>query len=128
MYQLKLFQKEEIFEKEKIRKKPSFINEEAGQVYLINEEGTDNYKIGKGEPENRIKGLQTGNPRKLILVYTIKVKKPREVEYLLHSEMYHCQLNGEWFYLIEHEKHRVIEAMEMLALRSEYHINKSLTL
>lgn len=122
MQQLKLFPNGEIFEEEKRRKKPNFTNEEIGQVYLINEEGTKFYKIGRAKSESRVKELQTGNPRKLILVHRIKVKKPGEVEYLLHSEMYHCQIRGEWFFLIEHEKDRTIEAMDMFASRTEFYV------
>lgn len=72
-----------------------------GFVYLIGEEGDDRYvKIGeteKSDPRYRLRELQTGNPRKLILLGYIQCADRITTERNLH--MKHIKLNHlqEWF-------------------------------
>jgi|ERR1035437_338299 hypothetical protein len=69
-------------------------------VYLINKEGTDEYKIGIGvNPEKRIKTLQTGNGETLILVNKFCSNFSTKIEVNLHKKYYSTHKHGEWFYL-----------------------------
>jgi len=58
-----------------------------GYVYLIEDSNNNCYKIGvtKGEPEKRLKKLQTGNPSKLELKYLYECEYPYRLESMLHS-------------------------------------------
>lgn len=76
-------------------------------IYLIHLEGTDIYKIGFSKtPNKRVKGLQTGNPYKLLVVDSYESKRATKIETVLHSRFaahkideneYH--LMGEFFKL-----------------------------
>jgi hypothetical protein len=54
-------------------------------------------KIGwtKGDPETRLRALQTGNPTLLSILGTIECSQ--QVETLTHVRLNHCRLRGEWF-------------------------------
>lgn len=69
-------------------------------VYLINEEGTENYKIGvtKKDINKRIKELQTGNGSRLILSSYFVSDKPYKLESMLHRKYEDRKAEGEWFY------------------------------
>lgn len=72
-----------------------------GYVYLIEDSNNNCYKIGvtKGEPEKRLKKLQTGNPSKLELKYLYECEYPYRLESMLHTHYkYYNELN-EWFSL-----------------------------
>lgn len=74
------------------------------RVYLINQEGTAYYKIGvTSKPvEDRIKGLQTGNPNKLQLVESFETSYGFVLEKTLQRSFgYKRSREGgsEWFEL-----------------------------
>lgn len=72
----------------------------AGYVYLAAEEGDDRFvKIGesKTEPQFRLNGLQTGNPRKLRMIGWIKCDDRLKLEAQLHQKYIHLNVLGEWF-------------------------------
>lgn len=66
-------------------------------VYFIEAIGANRLKIGYtvGEPEKRLKELQTGCPHKLRLVHAIGGEQSDERE--LHAVFAHLRENGEWF-------------------------------
>lgn len=72
-------------------------------VYLMREQNMTYYKVGRAkDPQKRLSDLQTGNPRKLILVCYVEVqdgKKEKEVQEKLKE--YQANLGGgtEWFNL-----------------------------
>lgn len=78
-------------------------------VYLANIENTDIYKIGftKLSPEKRVKGLQTGNPNKIVLINSYKSEIAPSIESVIHNYFKHKKNNpddglkllGEWFIL-----------------------------
>lgn len=74
-------------------------------------------KIGSAASlPNRIKQLQTGNPRKLKAVFVINVEKQSKLirlEKELHEKFKEYRVNGEWFKLDE-------EYIEKLLLREGY--------
>lgn len=72
----------------------------AGYVYCIGEEGHDfAVKIGKSaaHPQSRLAGLQTGNPRKLVLLGFIKSKDRHKAEARLHKRFIKANILQEWF-------------------------------
>lgn len=72
-----------------------------GYVYLIEDCNNNCYKIGvtKGEPEKRLKKLQTGNPSKLELRYLYECEYPYRLESMLHSHYKSYNELNEWFSL-----------------------------
>lgn len=67
-------------------------------VYLINERGTDRYKIGvSSDPERRLSGMQTSNAGVLDLIHTWP--GGLEAEKAVHEEFDDLRLSGEWFAL-----------------------------
>lgn len=67
-------------------------------IYFITE--NDSYvKIGytESDPEGRLAGLQTGNPRKLQIYRVVEGDIGREKA--LHKQFDDLHINGEWFYL-----------------------------
>jgi hypothetical protein len=72
-----------------------------GYVYLIEDSNNNCYKIGvtKGEPEKRLKKLQTGNPSKLELKYLYECEYPYRLESMLHSHYKSYNELNEWFSL-----------------------------
>lgn len=78
---------------------PVLAGQRVGQmmfVYFVGEEANGAVKIGKArDPISRLRGLQTGNPRRLTierLIYGDEV-----VERLLHAYFRPHRLYGEWF-------------------------------
>lgn len=72
-----------------------------GYIYLINESGTDNYKIGltKNQISKRKSQLQTGNSNDLNLIKSFETKYPARLEKLLHMRYANKRGIGEWFIL-----------------------------
>lgn len=72
-----------------------------GFVYLLGEEGDDRYvKIGeteKSDPRYRLRDLQTGNPRKLILLGFIECDDRITTERNLHMKYIRLNHLQEWF-------------------------------
>lgn len=70
----------------------------AGTIYLV--EGGGRFKIGitkATKPTARLRGLQTGSPVKLRLVYSAFVADSVAAESLAHSLLARFRLHGEWF-------------------------------
>lgn len=72
-----------------------------GYVYLIEDSNNNSYKIGvtKGDPEKRLKKLQTGNSSKLEIKYLYKYKYPYRLESMLHRYYKPFHELNEWFSL-----------------------------
>lgn len=73
-------------------------------VYIINAKGTNNYKIGKAmSTEERIKDLQVGAWRKLIIAYSFKFDNDyvHMIENSIHKSLAPCvcEAKNEWFCL-----------------------------
>ena len=74
---------------------------ESGSTYIIKENTTNFYKIGYSSLSGhiRLSGLQTGNPRELILIANIVTTNPKQLEERIHSLLKEKQVRGEWFKL-----------------------------
>lgn len=74
-------------------------------IYLINQQDTELYKIGitKKDPKIRLKELQTGNGNLLVLIKYFVTEFDFKMERALHlcyrSKLY----NSEWFLLTEND-------------------------
>jgi predicted GIY-YIG superfamily endonuclease len=69
-------------------------------VYLINQEGTDLYKIGVTKNlSKRLSALQTSSPVKLVVVKQFNTNYGYKLEKNLHSFFRSNKLEGEWFRL-----------------------------
>lgn len=72
-----------------------------GNVYLLCDANSNLYKIGvtRGDVENRVKKLQTGNGNEIHVVYTIETDYPFAMETMLHSRFFPKKRLNEWFEL-----------------------------
>ena len=72
-----------------------------GYVYLIEDRNNNCFKIGvtKGDPNKRLKKLQTGNPSKLELKYLYECEYPFRLESMLHTHYKSYNELNEWFSL-----------------------------
>jgi hypothetical protein len=72
-----------------------------GGVYFVLDEFSNAMKIGKADVlEERLSGLQTGNPRILKVSHFIKCKSSAHsntIEKKLHKFFEHLHMRGEWF-------------------------------
>jgi hypothetical protein len=69
-----------------------------GFVYYIQEEDTERIKIGWAwDVERRLQTLQCGNSSDLLILKTIKTKKPWDLEFQLHERFSEFKIRGEWF-------------------------------
>lgn len=69
-------------------------------IYFIHETGEDAiFKMGKtaNHPVDRLKQLQTGNPRKLLVYRYIKVDDHSSAEDYLHCKYSEFHIHGEWY-------------------------------
>ena len=67
-------------------------------LYVIS--NGDAFKVGfSKDPKRRLRQLQTGNPKKLQLVYTkeIEVAPVRLIEDIAHKSLKFTKVQGEWF-------------------------------
>ncbi len=66
-------------------------------IYFIQDEASLAIKIGftNGDPEERLKTLQTGCPGKLWLIHTTPGDQAFEKD--LHDRFAQARVNGEWF-------------------------------
>lgn len=73
-------------------------------VYFIHAEGTNKIKIGitTGDPERRMKALQTGSPVPLKLIGHIDESILGMSEMGLHKKFQSVRVHGEWFQLNTH--------------------------
>lgn len=74
--------------------------EKLEEVYCVNQQGTDYYKIGRSySVSSRVTTLQAGNPYPLVVVYTIPSRNAAKLESSLHKRFKNQRLEGEWFLL-----------------------------
>lgn len=71
-----------------------------GYVYLITDEKYVKIGVAKSV-ENRIKTLQTGNPKQLRLIKTIHTYNPYKLETDLHNLFENKRVNNEWFDVLD---------------------------
>lgn len=84
-------------------------------VYLINEVGTCNYKIGKSKNVNsRLDTLQTGNSSALSLVKSFESLNYSLLEKTLHGIFKEKQISREWFKFDKSELLNTIIIMELM--------------
>ena len=86
------------------------------KIYILNEEGTSNYKIGhtKNSIKSRIKGLQTGNSNKIIEIYSFESPFATKIEHSLHFQYSIYNKNGEWFELTENQLDTIKNLIEKM--------------
>jgi hypothetical protein len=74
-------------------------DEELDYLYAIRETGKDGFiKIGiSDQPLERLRGVQTGNPRKLELIGVCPVLDAGKVESSAHETLQDYRQEGEWF-------------------------------
>ena len=82
-------------------------------IYIIGSEEKP-YKIGFSKtPEKRLKELQTGHPKKLLLYYVEEINESeiRYIEKCIHKELKFKKSHGEWFNIeIEESKSEILYA------------------
>lgn len=67
-------------------------------IYVIAESSSGPCKIGYAkDPIKRLAAIQTGNPRKLGIVHTVRVHHARIIEGRIHSSLSDRAMSGEWF-------------------------------
>ena len=70
---------------------------EGGFVYIISD-GCGGFKVGVSvNPEKRLKTMQTGNRKTLILEHYEHKLKPYKVEKVVHQSLAKYRTKGEWF-------------------------------
>uniref|UniRef100_A0A6H1ZYZ5 Bacteriophage T5 Orf172 DNA-binding domain-containing protein n=1 Tax=viral metagenome TaxID=1070528 RepID=A0A6H1ZYZ5_9ZZZZ len=88
------------------------LSREQEKLYFVQQGTRGPVKIGiSKEPEERIKVLQTGNPKKLRLIWTINPKS-KNVENTLHRVFLDERLEGEWFLPSEMLARLILETIE----------------
>jgi hypothetical protein len=94
-------------------------------VYIIKQ--GDYYKIGESDNINkRIKTIQTYSPIKLDLIAYLPCKDKKQAKYIegkLHDKFILLNTSGEWFKLLEHNIHEIINSYKFI-LTKEYDYNK----
>lgn len=91
-----------------------------GIVYLINIDGTNQYKIGMTSRniETRFQELKTGNPN-LILKETYSSENFAKIETILHRQFKFKKIEGEWFQLDEDTANNFIAECDKINSRIE---------
>ena len=85
-------------------------------VYFIGEEPyTGEVKIGRtgGDVRDRLKQLQTGNPRTLVVLGEIKCGNSTCKENELHAKYKDRHVRGEWYTLSTHEIKKLCSGDEL---------------
>lgn len=69
------------------------------KIYIIQQEGTDLYKIGftRKKVSERIQQLQTGSANKLLEVFELETKFAPTIEKAVQRFRTINRMNGEWF-------------------------------
>lgn len=107
-----------------------------GELYFIGEydfkaaQRTDFYKIGivrndgkdNRSSQDRLKEHQTGNPRKLEIVYTFKADAVEAIETNLHYRLARHRVPGEWMKLNARELEAAIAEAESIKDQMSLHI------
>lgn len=85
-------------------------------LYILNQENTDLYKIGytKNNVKERVKQLQTGSPLQLNIIFEYKSKFSNTIEKTLHRFMSHLNVNGEWFFLSQEDLCHIKEQIPLI--------------
>lgn len=87
-------------------------------LYVISESDKGPVKLGFAEhPSKRLRELQTGNPRRLHLAFTLEHDKATAIEAWLQRHLRHCRLIGEWYDLEVATAIAAIEEGQALASR-----------
>lgn len=91
-------------------------------IYLINESGTDNYKIGltKNKTSKRKSQLQTGNSSELNIIKSFETSNPIRLEKLLHMHHANKRLSGEWFNLEPEDVFNFVETCQKYTKTIDY--------
>lgn len=88
-------------------------------VYIAGSKDQDKYKIGQsGDPEERVKWLNTDAPFSLGLIYAVKVRDAGVCEAHLKAEYSGSRIWREWFRLNPAQVAGVIEYMESERLKN----------
>lgn len=100
-------------------------------IYLVQQEGTDLYKIGitKKDPKVRIKELQTGNANPIVLVESYGTRYGYKMEAGVQAHYKMKKVSGEWFMLSEDDVkifYSVCERLEnsFKVLETNLYLNK----
>lgn len=86
-------------EKNKFKQKLNDINE--GYIYIVSDGHFCKIGVANDNVDERIKGLQTGNPNKIILLTSLLCKNPYTIETFLHSLFSTKHIHGEWYDILE---------------------------
>jgi len=78
------------------------------EVYLIHAQN-NTYKIGYGNPRNRLRAFQTGNHQKLDLLK--RCPGGRALEKSFHEKYQEFRIRGEWFSLDPHQVDEIMDEM-----------------
>lgn len=105
-----------------------------GYVYLLGDSLNEGiYKIGvtRGNVENRIKKLQTGNPGNIYIFSKHKTKYPFYIEKVLHFKYYNQNVLNEWFKLdledaLNFEKNCIFEESVIKSMEDNPFLKKML--
>jgi hypothetical protein len=74
------------------------VREDVGWLYFIgNGEGPIKVGITRGTPIERCRDLQTGNPKKLKVLYSMRTKNPEMTEAHMHDLLGQFHVGGEWY-------------------------------
>lgn len=91
----------------------------ATNLYVIREGESGPFKIGLAvDPADRLKTLQQGNPRRLVLICSMPIFA--RSERLLHDALNHHRLASEWFAATPEVEEAVAELRELAALANDY--------
>ena len=94
-------------------------------VYIIKCQNTNFYKIGVSDNiEDRLKSLQTANPRKLILVSGFICKEPFKLEKIIHSQYKNERREGEWFEINDIPKLKEFMRNQVFEMNNAYYTCK----
>ena len=94
-------------------------------VYIIKCQNTNFYKIGVSDYiEDRLKNLQTANPRKLILVSGFICKEPFKLERIIHSQYKNERREGEWFEINDIPKLKEFMRNQVFEMNNAYYTCK----
>jgi hypothetical protein len=93
----------------KVRKKTK-----SNLLYLLSDGTSIKIGITTDTTEKRIKNLQTGNPNKIIEIYSKMLKNSKEIEFLLHKKYEKHRVMGEWFNLSTKQIDEIITTLKGL--------------
>lgn len=89
-----------------------------GIVYLLKTEDEDRflYKIGitKHTAKERIKALQTGNGKDILIVETFESEFNNKIETALHRRYVTKRARGEWFHLSPEDVNNFIDNCKLI--------------